>query len=238
MNRRIGMLAAGIAGALAVGVVGACSSQTEEVTHYNPGGNDSGLDSTTGGDSGDDDSGLRVPVCDVLGGYAAVQKLTRDAIAKLSADCRIGPYFTAMTDTAKQHHQDCFETFLAASVECTNGGAKIIYAGSKDSRGVACKTITNAHGPLTLTRDDHRAFVEDFVAVMNAQKVPTNARDGIVSVLNGTQGVYANNKTGNKMCNATCAGCVVVDAGTDADASTDASDAATEAGPVDSGGGG
>jgi hypothetical protein len=166
-----------------------------------------------------------MPLCTILGGYAVVQSSTLGIITKLEGDCRIGPYFTSLSPAEKQHHADCMQTFLAASAECVDStGAKIAYLGAKDSMGVACKAIPEAHIGLKLTRDDYTAFQEDVVAALTEAKITPEGRNAIIGILNGQPGVYNAGKRGNAMCYpATCMGCEAVpDAGLDADAATDA----------------
>ena len=199
----------------------ACSSTSDQVTPYN--GNPADGSSTD--TSVAQEAATVKPLCDVLGGYAGVQASTTGIITKLESDCRIGPYFTALSAAEKQHHADCMQTFLAASAECKDSsGAKITYLNAKDSAGVDCKAIPEAHIGLKLTKDDYTAFQEDVVAALSAAKVPPEGRNGVIGILNGQPGVYNGAKRGNAMCYpATCMGCQAVpDAGLDADASSDA----------------
>jgi hypothetical protein len=210
---------------VAMALVGpaACTESEEEATKYDPGGADGSPDGTavTTGDAAPTRA-----LCETLGGYAGVQKMSRDMIAKLSQDCRIGPYFTTLSPDRQVHHADCFETFLAASALCTtSSGTKISYVDSKDSRGVACKTIPQGHQALGLSKDDYSAFQQDVVAAMTDDQVPQDARNAVLGIMNGQPGVYNANKKGNPECygNAACQTCVAVpDAGNDADTGIEA----------------
>jgi hypothetical protein len=215
-------------------IAAACDDgSTDDVKKYDPGGGDAGRD-VTSADGDVEDAPSSLPLCEKMGGYAGVQGVAQLALTKLTADCRIGPWFTNLSADAKQHLADCFETFLASSAECKNEGQPILYTGSKDTRGVACRNMRTAHQNMGLSRDDYRAFLEDVVAAMAEKQVSVEARQGMVSILNGTQGVYTANKLGNTQCSAQCANCVYRDAGNDGDAARDgntdgASDAASDA---------
>ncbi len=214
---------AGLAGVgLAMAVLApACSSTSDSVTPYN--GNPA--DGSTTDTSVAMEAATLMPLCTTLGGYAVVQSSTLGIIAKLESDCRIGPYFTALSTADKQHHADCMQTFLAASAECLDStGAKIAYLGAKDSMGVSCKPIPEAHIGLKLSRDDYTAFQEDVVAALTDAKITPAGRNAVLGILNGQPGVYSNQRRGNAMCYpGTCMGCEAVpDAGLDGDASSDA----------------
>jgi hypothetical protein len=215
-------------------IAAACDDgSTDDVKKYNPDGDDAGRDATSA-DADVEDAPTSLPLCEKMGGYAGVQGVAQGALTRLKADCRIGPWFTNLDADAQQHLAECFETFLASSAECKNGGNPILYNGSKDSRGVACRSMRIAHQNMGLSRDDQRAFTEGVIGAMSDKGIGVEARQGMLSILNGTQGVYNQNKLGNTQCAAQCTNCVYADAGRDGDAARDvntdgANDAASDA---------
>jgi len=219
---------------VALALVGpACTQSTDDpITHYDPQTPDSGKGDTGTGAGDPDTSTLAEPLCNTLGGLAGVKKNADDMLAKITQDCRIGAYFATLSDADKQHHADCFETFIASAAQCQDGtGNKIAYIGAKDTHGEACQDIRKAHEKLNLTRDDYQAFQEAAIAALTANNVSQTGKNGVLGILNGQPGVYDPEQTGNAMCTkgAACEKCVtppIKDGGLDGDAS----DAPTEGG--------
>jgi len=225
-----GLVALGVAVAL---VSPACTQTTDDpITKYNP----DTPDSASGTDSAADPdvSTLARPLCETLGGLTGVKKNAGDMLAKVAQDCRIGAYFATLSDVDKQHHADCFETFMASAAQCEDGtGNKISYIGAKDTRGEECQDIRRAHENLNLSRDDYQAFQEAVIAALTANNVTKAGQNGVIGILNGQPGVYDIEQTGNAMCTKgpACDNCVptkvIKDGGLDA---ADATDAPTEGG--------
>lgn len=219
---------------LTAGAGCAFDDSSEDVKKYNP-AVDGGLDATSG------DGAVIVPtqdLCGKMGGLDNVKKISTNMIAKVSADCRIGPYMTNLSAAVKKHHDECFATYLASAFQCKDAAnAAILYIGSKDSAGQACGSITATHAQLNLTKSDYAAFEDDLNSSMTADNVETSLRQSVLSVLRGQPGVYNANKSGNAMCTVaacqTCVPVVAIDAGVDSgDGGKDSGDAAP---PVDAG---
>lgn len=236
MNRRR-LLGALVLFGSALGWSAGCAfdDSTEDAKKYTP-AQDASLDSTGGGDA---NVMPMQDLCGQLGGTDAVGKLAGDMLTKMSADCRIGAYLTALSADQQQHHRECFTTYLQSAVECKNASMALVkYAGAKDSKGVDCKAVPQAHQALNLTKSDYAAFEDDLNSALAASMVATPLRQSVLSLLRGQPGIYNANKNGNYMCDMTCMGCVPVpDGGVDARAEGGTTDAAQDTGTAaDSGG--
>lgn len=234
MKKSVGVrtMAALASSLVAMAAVAACSSSDDgAVTHRVDAPPDASLPDGTVTPA---DMPPRVAICAKYGSYAGVQSLVTKAMGVFAADCRIGPFFADPAQTA--HHTECLQKYMGAAFECPG----VVY--DKDSAGVACKDMRQAHGQLKISSTDYEAFLSDFVQVMTASKYAQADINQVVGGLNGVQGV-ANAKIGATRC--TCmpdTTCGYVDAGTDArdgskdgtsDAPSDATDTGNDTGAAD-----
>jgi len=142
------------------------------------------------------DSGLQ-GLCGRVGGPAAVHAVTADAVQRLAADCRIGGFFANLDAKSKAHLTDCMEIYLDEAFTCPG----VTYAGSKDSAGAACRDMSTAHRDRGISKDDQQAFLDAFVAALNATgKLVATDVGNVVTKLNDERGVYDGNKTGDTKC--------------------------------------
>ncbi|MFO0747774.1 MAG: hypothetical protein U1F43_19230 [Myxococcota bacterium] len=82
-------------------------------------------------------------------------------------DCRINTFFTSLTPTELDHVVQC----LSIQVEGLFGCEGVSYAGSKDSNGVACRSMVEAHTGLKISQGDFDALIEDVVSGLSAAGV-------------------------------------------------------------------
>ena len=188
---------------------------------------DAGGDATTNIDGSAVDGAVNTSsYCYKLGGFPKVQGISAAVLKAVSADCRIGAYFTGLALTDQTHFTDCFAKQLGELLGCDG----IVYAGSSDSLQATCRPLAEAHQAVNpqITDADFDAFVADVVAVMKQQGVSTTDLGTIGPLLNGTRpAVSQTNDT--TLQQSTCdAG--PIDAG---DAGTDAGDAGADTGIAD-----
>jgi len=179
------------AAAVTVTCVAACQLDGTGVVTHN-----TGADTTAPTGTDGLDSGLQ-GLCGRVGGPTAVHAVTADAVTRLAADCRIGGYFSTLDAKSKTHLSDCMESYLGEAFDCPG----VTYAGSKDSAGVACRDMTAAHKDRGISKDDQQAFLDAFVAALNATgKLVATDVGNVVTHLNDERGVYDGNKTGDTKC--------------------------------------
>ncbi len=215
-----------VAASLALGAIACQFTGTNEVTTVSN-TTDSGTRITAG------DSGLQ-GACGRAGGPSGIVAINADAMTRLAADCRIGPYFTGLSVKQKAHMSDCMENYLNEVLVCP--GAQ--YSGSKDKAGVVCKSMQDAHDNLNITADDQTAFADVFVASLKTQPgLITTDIGAIVTQITQARNVN-NGDRGNPKCICTPASvCLMapppppIDGGSD----TGPVDSGTDTGPVDAG---
>jgi hypothetical protein len=215
----------GVFGAALV-VASACDSGDDTVQPLAK--KDAGSSSSSGDAASTDGATVNTDtICYRLGGYTKVQAISAAVLKAVSADCRIGAYFTGLAVTDQTHFTDCFGRQLGELLGCDG----ITYAGSSDSLQVACRTLAEAHQAVDpqITDADFDAFVADAVAEMRRQGASTSDLGTIGPILNGTRhDVSQTNDTtlGQSTCDAG-----PTDAGSDAQ--DDAADVATDTGVAD-----
>jgi hypothetical protein len=132
-------------------------------------------------------------LCAKYGGVDAVRILVGHAADALGADCRINPFFAALTPAQGQHLEDCLKTQIANALGCD--GVK--YAGSTDTAGVACRSMSDAHKGLGVTTADFDAYVETVLSSLILDGIAAEDLVPISAFLNGTSAVIVENPSVN-----------------------------------------
>jgi hypothetical protein len=88
-------------------------------------------------------------------------------LLNVATDPCIGQQFAHLLAPAKaadlEHLAQCLSLFVQNAAGCA-----VPYAGSKDSEGVACKSMTEAHVGLGITEEDYTALVMDAATALFA----------------------------------------------------------------------
>ncbi|GAC1585298.1 MAG: hypothetical protein NVS3B20_14870 [Polyangiales bacterium] len=99
-------------------------------------------------------------------------------VGNIAADCRINKFFTALSADALNHVTECLVIQVGGGMGCKDAkGADVVYSGSKDSKGVACRSMKEAHStPATMGIDDadFNALIEDAAKALATAKVETD----------------------------------------------------------------
>ncbi|MEO6417921.1 MAG: hypothetical protein ABIP39_00840, partial [Polyangiaceae bacterium] len=141
------------------------------------------------------DSGLQ-GACGRAGGIAGITAINADAMTRLAADCRIGPYFTGLDATKTAHMSDCMVNYLAEVLVCPGS----TYSGSKDKAGVACKSMGEGHKNMGITGDDQTAFALVYVDSLHTQPgLLTTDIGGIITQITQQRDIN-NGDQGNPKC--------------------------------------
>jgi len=162
-------------------------------------------------------------LCGKYGGYSKVETIVQGVVAAVAADCKIGAFFTALEDKDKAHRQDCLSKQFGEIMKC--GG--VVYAGSTDSLGTACRSMAEAHQDIDpqIRQADFDAFLIDVTTSLKAQGMATDDVAKIAPTLNSTSGDVV--QSGDQdLSNSTCDGGPILDAGPEAAADTGIADAA------------
>lgn len=213
----------------------ACSSEDE-----NPATSRVKVD---GGDAGtidpqnNPDASLGAPICSAYGGYESVKTIAGAVLAKVSADCRISSPIAQLDAKSAQHLKECFEIQIGSAFQCP--GVTYVSNTTKDSQGVACRDMTQAHKGMNLRKADFDAFRDDLAASLGESKLTPADVKSIAAFVEGTRNLVTQNNTQPDK-NTFCAcpngeypagsgkSCVVeagiLDAGTDAADAADAAD--------------
>jgi len=107
--------------------------------------------SSSGGGGG----GAPPSMCERYGGYASVESVVTDMVARLGGDCRIQAFFAGLGADQRLHLADCLTKQLAVMTHCPG----ILY--DVDSSGQGCRDMKTAHHGLGIRQGDYDAFVED-----------------------------------------------------------------------------
>jgi hypothetical protein len=169
MKRSMGFNGGWLAGALVVSLFGACSSSSNSSGTGGSGGG--GTVGATGGAAGLAAGGA--------GGAAgegvlyikygtAIPKVVDDAVAGLTADCELAPYF-AVVGTAGHDSVARLKSCLRLQFTALFGGPAT-YPGVNDE-GDTCVSMTVIHTGLEIPADKFDRFVTDFGAVLKADGV-------------------------------------------------------------------
>lgn len=185
------------------------------------------------------------PICGKYGGAAGVASIAAGILTAARADCRISGGFSMLNPENTQHLNECFALQMQSFFQCD--GVTYVGGTTKDSKGNACRSMTDAHRNLNLRKADFIAFQQITLSELAKANLATEDQTSINSAILGTQGgvVQTNQQpTQYEYCacpngqynDASCT--VVIDAGTDAsyDASTpkdsgSTTDASVDAGP-------
>ncbi|MBX7099132.1 MAG: hypothetical protein K1X89_15585 [Myxococcaceae bacterium] len=135
-------------------------------------GSTGGGTGSTGGGTGGSGGGSAQTLCEKYGGADTIKTVvTTKVVPEFAGDCRIQRHFTTLPGTQLTHVVEC----LTTQVQELFGCAGKVYAGSKDTAGVACRDMKTAHANLGLTAGDFNALIEDTVAGL--QKAGVAAAD-------------------------------------------------------------
>lgn len=166
------------------------------------GGVDDGVTRPGTGGGGNDamvlgDAPLGESVCARAGGTAGMSAIASEAVTRLSADCRIGASFTALSAGQRGHMIDCFANFLGATIGCPG----VAYEGSKDKGGQACRALGTAHQGLNLSGDDYRAFSESVIgALRDTGHLIPGEIGSVMAKFNAQGGIYSQQLAGFGKC--------------------------------------
>ena len=173
MKRSMGSGAGAFAGAVALAVVmsgGACGSSSNGTT--GTGGSSGG----TGGAAGE--GALYVKY------GAAIPQVVDDAVAGLTADCELAPYF-AVVGTTGHDSVARLKSCLRLQFTALFGGPAT-YPGVNDE-GDTCVSMTAIHTGLEIPADKFDRFVTDFGAVLKADGVADADITTIATAVMGLQ---------------------------------------------------
>jgi hypothetical protein len=117
---------------------------------------------TSGSDAGG--AGGSAPMeslCEKYGGEDNVASVVEvNVIGAIAADCRISAHFTELDADSFTHVVDCLTTQVQELFGCDG----ITYAGSMSSVDRACRSMTEAHQGLGISKGDFDALIEDVVS--------------------------------------------------------------------------
>lgn len=173
MTRSMGLGTGVLAGAVALAVSmmgGACSSSSNGAGTGGSGG------SGTGGAAGE--GALYVKY------GAAIPQVVDDAVAGLTADCELAPYF-AVVGTAGHDSVARLKSCLRLQFTALFGGPAT-YPGVNDE-GDTCVSMTAIHTGLEIPADKFDRFVTDFGAVLKADGVADADITTIATAVTGLQ---------------------------------------------------
>jgi len=165
MTRSMGFNGGWLAGVLAVSLFGACSSSSNSAGTGGSGGGATGgaAGMAAGGAGGAAGEGVLY----VKYG-AAIPKVVDDAVAGLTADCELAPYF-AVVGTTGHDSVARLKSCLRLQFTALFGGPAT-YPGVNDE-GDTCVSMTVIHTGLEIPADKFDRFVTDFGAVLKADGV-------------------------------------------------------------------
>jgi hypothetical protein len=182
MNRSMGLGACLLAGALAM--TGACSSSSNG---SGTGGTGAAAAGTTGSGGvaagGAGGAGGVGPLYAKYG--SAISKVVADAVAGVTADCELAPYF-AVVGTAGHDSVARLESCLRLQFTALFGGPAT-YPGVNDE-GDTCVSMTAIHAGLGIPADKFDRFVTDFGGVLKADGV---ADADITTIANAVMGLQS-----------------------------------------------
>ncbi|HEX3901357.1 MAG TPA: hypothetical protein VH853_00820 [Polyangia bacterium] len=182
MKRSMGFKGGWLAGALAVSLFGACSSSSNGSGTGGAGGAATG---GTGGGAGMAAGGAGGAAGPLYVKYgAAIPTVVDDAVAGLTADCELAPYF-AVVGTAGHDSVARLKSCLRLQFTALFGGPAT-YPGVNDN-GDTCVSMTTIHMGLDIPADKFDRFVTDFGAVLKADGVADADITTIATAVMGLQ---------------------------------------------------
>lgn len=115
-----------------------------------------GSGGTSAGGAGSDES-----LCEKYGGASNVASVVEtNVIGAIAADCRISAHFTELDADSFTHVVDCLTTQVQELFGCEG----VTYAGSMSSVERQCRSMTEAHEGLGISKGDFDALIEDVVS--------------------------------------------------------------------------
>ncbi len=141
---------------------------------------------------GGTDGGTAATLCSKYGGAANVANVIKTkVIPEIAGDCRINTFFTSLTTAGLNHVVECLSIQAQELFSCPG----VTYAGSKDSNNMTCRSMTDAHSGLTISKGDFDALIEDVVAGLSAAGVAQADIQAAAPALLGMQGAIVKNQT-------------------------------------------
>jgi hypothetical protein len=172
MKRSNGSKAAWLAGLLTVTMLSACGSSSSSSGAGGSGGATGGSGGSGGGGAGgtaDAGAGGSADAGTLYIKYgAAIPKVVDDAVAGLTADCELAPYF-AVVGTTGHDSVDRLKSCLRLQFTALFGGPAT-YPGTDDN-GDTCASMSDIHAGLDIPADKFDRFVTDFGGVLKADGV-------------------------------------------------------------------
>jgi hypothetical protein len=160
----------------------------------------SGTGGTTGtggtaGTGGTGGTGSTETLCAKYGGAANVATvISTKVIPEIAGDCRINTFFTSLSTAGLNHVVECLSIQAQELFSCPG----ITYAGSRDSAGVACRSMTEAHRGLGISKGDFDALITDVVAGLTEAGVAQADIQMAAPALLGLEGaIVENDSTSN-----------------------------------------
>jgi hypothetical protein len=165
MTRSMGFNGGWLAGALAVSLFGACSSSSNSAGTGGSGGGATGgaAGMAAGGAGGAAGEGVLY-----MKYGSAIPTVVDDAVAGLTADCELAPYF-AVVGTTGHDSVARLKSCLRLQFTALFGGPAT-YPGV-DDLGDTCVSMTAIHAGLEIPADKFDRFVTDFGAVLKKDGV-------------------------------------------------------------------
>ncbi|HTB56662.1 MAG TPA: hypothetical protein VLC06_02260 [Polyangia bacterium] len=181
MTRSMGFNGGWLAGVLAVSLLGACSSSSNSA---GTGGSGGGATGGMGGAAGMAAGGAAGEGALYVKYGAAIPQVVDDAVAGLTADCELAPYFAVVGMTGHDsvaRLKSCLRLQFTALF-----GGPATYPGVNDE-GDTCVSMTAIHTGLEIPADKFDRFVTDFGAVLKADGVADADITTIATAVMGLQ---------------------------------------------------
>ncbi len=184
MKRSMGFNGGWLVGALAVSLFGACSSSSNSSGTGGSGGGATGGTGGGGGLAAGGAGGAAGEGALYVKYGAAIPKVVDDAVAGLTADCELAPYF-AVVGTTGHDSVARLKSCLRLQFTALFGGPAT-YPGVNDE-GDTCVSMTVIHTGLEIPADKFDRFVTDFGAVLKADGVADADITTIATAVTGLQ---------------------------------------------------
>jgi hemoglobin len=112
---------------------------------------DTGVTAESGGGDGGE------TLCAKYGGQPMVAAMIPGILGVIAGDCRVDAYFATLGMAKINHIADCMVNQVGGLFQCPG----VVYAGSVDTKGVACLDMKTAHMGMGLSVGDFNALVDD-----------------------------------------------------------------------------
>lgn len=107
------------------------------------------------------DAASEASLCTKYGGPESVASVVQNqVIGAIAGDCRVNSFFTSLSQDSFTRVSDC----LTLQVQELFGCEGFVYAGGEASNGLPCRSMTDAHMGLQISKGDFDALIEDVVA--------------------------------------------------------------------------